>query len=190
MNSSYDKYYETENLFGAPYPELLNLYTNLPTRGKLLDVGCGQGRDAIPLAKLGFDVTGIDNSAVGIAQLNKVAAQERLPLTGIVTDIYTYTGFKAFDFILMDSMFHFGKKERDQEVAFLSNVFQRAAPGALITICIQDTGKKVDILNDIVLSEATVEEVSRLSLVYRFEDKASGHSSETDYLMVHLRKKH
>lgn len=189
MNPTYDKYYETENLFGAPYPELLDFYTKLPVRGKLLDIGCGQGRDSIPLAQLGFEVTGIDNSVVGIAQLNEVARKEDLPLTGLVADIYTYAGFEAFGFILIDSMFHFGKKERDQETAFLKNVFQEAAPGTLITICIQNTGKKVDILNDIVLSETTVEVLNRTSLVYRFEDKASGHSSETDYDMVNLRKR-
>jgi 2-polyprenyl-3-methyl-5-hydroxy-6-metoxy-1,4-benzoquinol methylase len=190
MNPVYDKYYETENLFGAPYPELLDLYTKLPVKGKLLDIGCGQGRDAIPLARLGFEVTGIDNAAVGIAQLNKIAAQERLPLTGVVADIYAYSGFDAFDFILMDSMFHFGKKEREQEVAFLKTVFREAAPGTLITICIQNSGKKVAILNDIVSSEAAVEEVSRISLVYRYVDKASGHSSETDYEMVTVRRNH
>lgn len=188
MNPAYDKYYETENLFGAPYPELLDFYTKLPVRGKLLDIGCGQGRDAIPLAKLGFEVTGIDNSAVGIGQLNAIAQQEHLPLTGIVADIYAYTGFEAFDFILMDSMFHFGKKERDQEIAFLEKVFQQAAPGSLITICIQNTGKKVDTLNEIILTDPTVEVLSNTSLVYRFEDQASGHFSETNYEMVTVRR--
>ncbi|WP_020567018.1 class I SAM-dependent methyltransferase [Neolewinella persica] len=190
MNPAYDKYYETENLFGAPYPELLDFYNNLPNKGKLLDIGCGQGRDAIALARLGFEVTGIDNSAVGIAQLNKIAAQERLPLTGVVTDLYAYTGFEAFNYILMDSMFHFAKKEREQEVAFLKRIFREAAPEALITICLQNTGKKVAILNDIISSEAAVEEVSSKNLVYRYEDKASGHSSETDYEMVTVRRNH
>jgi 2-polyprenyl-3-methyl-5-hydroxy-6-metoxy-1,4-benzoquinol methylase len=81
MNPAYDKYYETENLFGAPYPELLDFYANLPTKGKLLDIGCGQGRDAIALARLDFDVKGLDNSAVGITPLNQIAKQEHLPLT-------------------------------------------------------------------------------------------------------------
>ena len=73
MAVTYDKYYKTENLFGQPYPELLAFFTEYPKKGNVLDLGCGQGRDAIPLARLGFDVTGIDNSSVGIAQMNRIA---------------------------------------------------------------------------------------------------------------------
>ena len=32
----------------------------LPPAGRLLDVGCGYGRVALPLAQLGYDVTGVD----------------------------------------------------------------------------------------------------------------------------------
>jgi 2-polyprenyl-3-methyl-5-hydroxy-6-metoxy-1,4-benzoquinol methylase len=188
MELPYDKYYKVENLFGAPYPELLEFYSGVAVKGKLLDIGCGQGRDAVALARLGFEVTGIDNSAVGIAQLNTVAKQEGLSLTGVVADIYTFTDFKPFNFILMDSMFHFGKKERDKEVSFLKSIFQKAALDTLITICLQNTGKKVEILNGIISTEDVIEETNRTSLVYRYEDKESGHSSETMYEMVTLCK--
>ena len=30
MAMSYDKYYQTANLFGAPYPELLEFFSKLP----------------------------------------------------------------------------------------------------------------------------------------------------------------
>ena len=36
--------------------------------GRALDVGMGQGRNAVYLAKLGWDVTGFDTSAAGLAQ--------------------------------------------------------------------------------------------------------------------------
>ncbi len=62
---AYDNYYLTKDLFGEPYPELMDFFKNFPDRGKLLDLGCGQGRNAIPLVQLGYEVTGIDNSKVG-----------------------------------------------------------------------------------------------------------------------------
>ena len=88
MSNSYDKYYQTESLFGEPYPELLDFFSSYPKRGKLLDLGCGQGRDAIPLARMGFEVTAIDSSSVGIAQMKQIAQNEHLPLTSIVQDVY------------------------------------------------------------------------------------------------------
>ena len=111
MKVTYDKYYQTENLFGDPYPELITFFGNLSTQGKLLDLGCGQGRDAIPLARLGFEVTAIDNSAVGIDQLNQIALDDKLTLRGKVLDIYEYDNFDEFQYVLLDSMFHFSKND-------------------------------------------------------------------------------
>ena len=188
MATNYDEYYQTENLFGEPNPELVRHYSAFPKRGTLLDVGCGQGRDAIALARLGFEVTGLDHSQVGIDQLNAIAAQEELPLTGIVADIYAYQEFGAFDFLLLDSMFHFGKRERDQETGLLRRIFRSAKPGARITICIQNSGQKVAILNDVIAEFPALEIVHREALTYVFVDKESGHSSETLYEMVTVRK--
>ncbi|MCB0845307.1 MAG: methyltransferase domain-containing protein, partial [Bacteroidetes bacterium] len=81
MKVPYDKYYLTENLFGKPYPELIEFFSQNPQKGKVLDLGCGQGRDAIALARLGYSVTGIDNSKVGIEQMNQVAQTEKLNLS-------------------------------------------------------------------------------------------------------------
>jgi 2-polyprenyl-3-methyl-5-hydroxy-6-metoxy-1,4-benzoquinol methylase len=188
MKIKYDEYYQTENLFGLPYPELIAFYTKLEKKGKLLDLGCGQGRDAIALAKLGFDVTAIDHSAVGIEQLNKIADQENLRLKGYVGDIYKYSNFGAFDFILLDSIFHFGKKEREQETALLKGIMEGAQPNALITICIQKTGDKLTLLNSIIARESLTETVHTTELTYKFEDKASNHTSETLYQMISTKK--
>lgn len=82
MSVTYDKYYLTENLFGKPYPELIEFFADYPRKGKVLDLGCGQGRDAIALARLGYSVTGIDNSKVGIDQMNQFGQNENLDLVG------------------------------------------------------------------------------------------------------------
>lgn len=52
MKSPYDEYYQTEDLFGAPYPELVTFFAEREQRGKVLDLGCGQGRDAIAFGRL------------------------------------------------------------------------------------------------------------------------------------------
>lgn len=188
MSEAYNKYYQTENLFGTPYPELIEFYQARPVKGSLLDLGCGQGRDAIALARLGYDVTGIDSSKVGIEQLNAVARKEHLTLKGVVDDIYTYGDFGSFDYILMDSMFHFRKQERTQETELLQRIFEESKRDAVITICIQDTGDKLEVLNSVVSRFDSLEEIYKTNLSYTFIDQDSGHSSTTPYQMLSFRK--
>lgn len=48
--------------------------------GRALDVGMGMGRNALHLARLGWDVTGFDVSSVGVAQARAAAASAGLRL--------------------------------------------------------------------------------------------------------------
>ena len=57
---TYDKHYQTPNYFGEPYPELLSFFSKYKPKGHVLDLGCGQGRDAIAMARMGYKVTGVD----------------------------------------------------------------------------------------------------------------------------------
>lgn len=72
MTATRDKYYQIDNLFGDPYPELLTFFSEFHKKGKVLEFGCGQGRDAIALARIGYSVTRLDNSKGSIDQLNQI----------------------------------------------------------------------------------------------------------------------
>lgn len=188
MKVAYDKYYQTENLFGYPYPELLAFFSKYPNKGTVLDLGCGQGRDAIPLAQMGFEVTGIDNSKVGIEQINQLAKSEKLPLKGIVADIFEFSDFGKFDFVLLDSMFHFTKKDKQKETNFIKTILTNINKDCLLIICIQDTGKKVAILNKTIDFKNKHERIIDQKFVYTFEDTENGHKSKTNYRMLVIKK--
>ena len=185
---TYDKYYQTENLFGLPYPELMDFFADQPKTTRVLDLGCGQGRDAIPIARLGFEVTGMDRSQVGIDQMMQVARIENLPLTGITSDIYEIEDLAEYDFILLDSMFHFTKNDRNREVKFIQKIIAKIKDGCHIIFCIQDTGKKVKILNKALDSEKILARVVERTFSYTFEDNETGHRSTSDYRMIVVRK--
>ena len=102
MTNSYDKHYQQENLFGAPYPELIDFFARQPTKGRVLDMGCGQGRNAIPIAKLGYDVVGIDLSEIGIKQMLEASQEQGLHIEGKLVDLYDFDQFNDFDFILFE----------------------------------------------------------------------------------------
>lgn len=188
MSIAYDKYYQTEHLFGEPYPELIEFFDKYPNKGKVLDLGCGQGRDAIALARLGYFVTGIDNSKVGIDQMNQIGKSEKLNLIGQVEDVYTYDRYYESDIILLDSMFHFAKKDKAKEVALIQKIVSNIRDGCLVVICIQDTGKKVQILNQSIDFEKQLKRLVDKKFKYIFEEKESGHKTETNYRLIIVEK--
>jgi len=186
MAVAYDKYYQTENLFGEPYSVLMDFFSEYPKNGKVLDLGCGQGRDSIPLARLGFAVTGIDNSKVGIEQMNQIAKTENLKLNGIIADVFKFDDFSDYDYVLLDSMFHFAKKDILKETGFIKNIISKIRKGCLLIICIQDTGKKIKILKETLNFGKNIEQIQDKKFKYIFEE--SGHKSESDYRMIVVKK--
>lgn len=170
--ADYDKYYETEDLFRKPYDELIEFFKNYDHKGSLIDIGCGQGRDCIPLAILGYKVTGIDNSKVGINQMVEKSDREKLNITGLVDDIYTFDNYQEFDIVLLNSMFHFDKKDVKKETEFIEKIAQEINSNGLICFCIQDTWEKVKILKDtIAKSGIDYDILNDSSLIYKYEDK-------------------
>ncbi|WP_439483430.1 class I SAM-dependent methyltransferase [Cyclobacterium plantarum] len=188
MKIAYDKYYQTENLFGEPYPELIAFFAEYPKKGKLLDLGCGQGRDALSLARLGYAVTGIDSSKVGIDQMNQIGNAENLNLVGKVGDIYAFDHFDRFDIILLDSMFHFAKKDKEKEMGFIRKIVSQMKTGGLLVVCIQDMAKKVQVLNQSIDLTKPLNRLADKKFTYLYEDSDSGYKSETDYRMVIVEK--
>ena len=62
--------------FGKPSQEFYDLIHRMPPHAKVLDLGCGEGRNALFLAKHGCVVTAVDISVSGIQKLQHLAASE------------------------------------------------------------------------------------------------------------------
>ncbi len=124
--ATYDKYYKQKNYFKGACPELIDFFMTYPQRGSLCDLGAGQGRDSIPLSKLGYSVTAVDISQVGLSQIKQTDKN----INTIVCDIYNYD-ISEYDFILMDSMLHFYKNDLKKESELVTNILKDMKAGSV-----------------------------------------------------------
>lgn len=78
----YDEAYrDTASYFGgAPDPLLEKWAPRLDSQRPVLDVGCGQGRNSVYLARHGLTVHAVDPSPVAIAQLDRRVSEEDLAI--------------------------------------------------------------------------------------------------------------
>lgn len=127
----YDKYYMEENYFGKAYIGLIDFFKNHEPKGTFLDLGCGQGRDSIEIAKLGYSVTGVDISKVGIDQMVLKANALNLKIIGITDDVYKFDKIGDFDITLLDSMLHFYKNDKKKETEFLEGILEQMKVGSV-----------------------------------------------------------
>ncbi|MDP2710524.1 MAG: methyltransferase domain-containing protein [Solirubrobacteraceae bacterium] len=72
---------------GAPARWLVEHERLLTGAGRALDVACGDGRNALHLAQLGYTVDAIDVSDVAIEQLRAVAGERGLAVRASVVDL-------------------------------------------------------------------------------------------------------
>jgi tellurite methyltransferase len=150
MMATYDTYYKEENYFGKPYKELISFFEKYAFKGKVLDLGCGQGRDSIEIAKLGYEVTGIDISKVGIEQLNIKAKKLNLKLVGVVDDIYKYNQISQYDIILLDSMLHFYSKDKKKETDFLLSILKQMQQKSILCNLLMKSDKNEKYLKSVI----------------------------------------
>ena len=70
--------------------------------GRALDVATGQGRNAIFLAGLGWDVTGLDVSEVGLDRLRVAANVRGVDITTVLADVGSYDlGEAVWDLVIL-----------------------------------------------------------------------------------------
>src|SRR6185295_12100409 len=81
---------KTNYVFGRePNPSLRDNVQSLP-RGKALVFPMEEGRNAVFLAKRGFDVTGIDFSDVALQKAKRMAREEKVKLSAVNADLNEY----------------------------------------------------------------------------------------------------
>ncbi len=89
--TAWDKTYSRQDyVFGKdPVAFLVEHVDKLP-KGKALDIAVGEGRNAVFLAKKGFQVEGVDISVVGLRKAQKLAAENGVKIQTTNADLNKY----------------------------------------------------------------------------------------------------
>ncbi|WP_373818186.1 SAM-dependent methyltransferase TehB [Glaesserella sp.] len=108
-----EDYYAKKYNLTTTHSEVLNAVKYLQTGGKVLDLGCGRGRNALYMNLLGFDVTALDHNEESIHFLNYMIEKEGI--SNIHTAVYDINQAQVageFDLIISTVVMMFLNRDR------------------------------------------------------------------------------
>ncbi len=143
-----------ETIFDERYPELfaplegdaeeevdqILRLLSLPPGAAALDLGCGRGRHAIPMARRGMRVTGVDLSDHMLRMARERAAREDVVVEWVREDMRTFRRPGAFDACLsLFTSFGFFCDEENQRV--LENIARSLKEDGVLLLDLRNAGK-------------------------------------------------
>jgi SAM-dependent methyltransferase len=124
--------------------------------GHALDLGCGPGRHAIPLARRGFRVTAVDLSPFHLARARDHAAAARVDVEFVQSDMRAFARADTFDLALsiFTSFGYFEDPVDDRRV--LDNVRRSLRPGGALVMDVASKERLARVLHP-TLSQRTAD---------------------------------
>ena len=84
----------------------------LPPGARVLDLGCGEGRDSVFFATKGFQVTGVDVSRAGLAKAERLARERGVAVRWLCTDMARLRLDGPFDLVYSCGAVHYVPRRR------------------------------------------------------------------------------
>jgi 2-polyprenyl-3-methyl-5-hydroxy-6-metoxy-1,4-benzoquinol methylase len=141
MTNYEEEFQKSSDICGPPFPEILSFFERFDgSQVKVLDLGCGQGRDALPIARMGHSIVGVDVSKTGVTQMVDAAKRESLAVKGEVADISEYIPNENYDVVVLDRVLHMLDGD-EQRLSVLDKSSVATLQGGYIVIA--DTPKQL-----------------------------------------------
>lgn len=86
-----ERYSSPEYKYGTDPNQFLAANARRIPEGRVLCLGDGEGRNGVFLAGLGYDVTSVDQSDVGLAKARRLAADRGVSIRTVESDLANYT---------------------------------------------------------------------------------------------------
>jgi hypothetical protein len=130
---------------------------------------------------MGYQIIGVDVSSVVVSMMLAISEREGLDIQGIIGDMYEYTIDDDVDIVLLDSMFHFYKRDMEKEVSFLQRVMDELSFGGLLCIIVSKSKR----IEKELLGVFNKSEFNWVSL---FDDYIDYHDKKIEMRMIVSRK--
>ena len=78
----------------------------------VLDLGFGQGREALFITRKGHTVLDVDAAQTAIKQMLKLAVLENLNVNGVFARIIDFNGDDVYDVVLIDRLLHILQRDK------------------------------------------------------------------------------
>tara|TARA_R110002049_G_scaffold219404_3_gene391079 strand:+ start:1074 stop:1661 length:588 start_codon:yes stop_codon:yes gene_type:complete len=82
-----ERYSSNDYAYGTKPNDFLRKNVDSLPKGKVLSLAGGEGRNAVFLAKLGYEVTAVDSSAVGLEKAQKLARKNGVSIECVHADL-------------------------------------------------------------------------------------------------------
>lgn len=119
MNQYEDLYKNNNNYWGTlPSKTCYRVLELMPPDKpiKLLDIGCGEGQNALFFARNGYQVSAFDLSKTGVEKTRKRAQQIGLKIDAFEADLLTYRLSDHFDILFSSGVLHYIPQELRNEI--------------------------------------------------------------------------
>lgn len=118
----------------TPNQFLVSEVSDLPA-GRAVDLACGEGRNAVWLAELGWTVAGVDFSPVGLAKADRLARSRQVGVWWIESSVEAWTSPPdGFDLVVV---FYLQLPQPERSVA-LTVAATAVAPGGCLLVVAHD----------------------------------------------------
>ncbi len=129
-----DRYASTDLVWSDSANQFVEQYlADLPP-GRALDLGAGEGRNALWLAARGWKVTAVDFSSVGIEKGRRLAADRDIAVEWVVADVDEYEPDRPFDLVVIAYL----QLDRASRTELLRRVATWVAPGGTVFVVAHD----------------------------------------------------
>lgn len=128
---------------GEPAPELVRAVgLGLITPGRVFEMGCGSGQNAVFLAQAGFSVTAADCSSIALARARTLAVEANANVRFLAADVCDFRDeIEPVDLVLDRSCYEHVRLMDHQGEGYLKTLYRITRPGTKYLLIVRGLRK-------------------------------------------------